>query len=137
MKMGRHLRGSRGALPRGFWFACLALASQVLLPFLLAFDIALAAPLTAGDNAVTLCSVSHTTSAPTSSGEGRTGHHSSPGNCPICQALSAGHAYTQPPPIILPVPTNLAVILGPSAPNESPTIISAVLYRSRAPPSSV
>ena len=61
--MGRNPQG-RKAAPRGLWLAALAIAGQLLLPFLLAFEIALAAPHGDGEIGLALCSITQHAAVP-------------------------------------------------------------------------
>ena len=134
--MGRHPRGRRAA-PRGVWLAILAIAGQALLPFLLAFEIALAAPQGDGEIGLPLCSVTQHDALPTPPTSNRTGHHAPPVACPICQALATAHLFTQPAAIALALPGISTTIVQPSAPSVRSTVASPTPYQSRAPPSSV
>ncbi len=136
MTMGRHPRGRRAA-PRGVWLAVLAIAGQALLPFLLAVEIALAAPQIDGESGAALCLASHHDALPTPPGSNRTGRHAPPVACPICQALATAHLFTQPAAIALALPRISTTIVQPSAPCVRSTVASTTPYQSRAPPSSI
>ena len=133
--MGRYPQGRKAAL-RGLWLAALAIAGQLLLPFLLAFEIALAAPHGDGEIGLALCSITQHAAVPKPGNE-RTGHHTAPVGCPICQALATAQLFTQPPAVALPLPRIATTIARPSAPRWRPTVASTAPYRARAPPSSV
>jgi hypothetical protein len=127
----------RRAAPRGVWLAVLALAGQVLLPFLLAVEIALAAPQIDGDNGAALCLAAHHAALPTPPSGDRTGHRTPPADCPICQVLATALPFPQPTSITLAVPTDWTAVTRSSAPSRRPTLIATVSYRSRGPPSSI
>jgi len=136
MLIDRQPKGRRAA-PPGVWLAILAIAGQVFLPFLLAFEIAWAAPQAEGDAAVPICTGIHADAVPAPPDKGRTGHHTRPGGCPICQVLAACQAFTQPTPITLPSPIISTVISPSSVPSRPQAFLAAASYQSRAPPSNV
>jgi hypothetical protein len=109
----------------------------VLLPFLLAFEIALAAPLIDGENGAALCSSTHNAAVPAPPGGDRSGRHTPPAACPICLALAMAQPFSQPAPVALALPRISETIVQPSAPSLQPTVASTAPYQSRAPPSSV
>jgi len=135
MTTGRYLKRPK-ATPLGVWLAFLAAAGQVLLPFLLAFEIALAEPPADAAYGAAICSAGHMP-APTSPSGGGTERHAPAGGCPICQALAAGHAFIPPTVVTLAAPTNSTAVRQPSAPRQSLTALASASYRSRAPPSKV
>ncbi len=112
---------------RRSWFtaratlAMFAIVVQIMLPFVLAADIAAAA------NAAPICHV------PT--GDEQKNHQPNPANaCPICTALAATIAATAPSPPAIPLP-RIVVAGAMVIPQEDSAAISIVIsYRSRAPP---
>lgn len=137
MTMARHPKSSK-AVSTGFWLAILAVAGQVLLPFLLAFEIALLAPVIGSDYDTPICSALHADATPSTPGSGGTEHHAPLAGCPICQAAAAGQAFTQPNAVPLAVPIFWTAVSRCSAASQRPALtVAAAPYWSRAPPSSV
>lgn len=101
--------------------ALAAMTVQLLLPFVLAADIAAAA------ETMPICHVP--------SGDDHKGGQPNPAtSCPICAALAAAAVVTATAPPAIPLP-RVAVVSPPApAPYFAPTILLAVAYRSRAPP---
>jgi hypothetical protein len=116
--------------PRGAWLAFLAIAMQVLLPFLLAAEIARADE--PGSVAV-ICSalgpVAHHDSG-TKDGD----NHGLTTSCPICTTLSAAHGFTPPPAAPLPLPVACASIDLSAAVIVTFAVVSTFSYQSRGPP---
>ena len=135
--MDRHPKRWKKA-PTGFWLAVVAVAGQVLLPFLLAFEIALLSPGIDAYFGTPICSALHQGESPATPGNGGNDEHGSLASCPICMAAAAGQSFTQPTDIPLPVPTLWIAISLCSTASQRPSIsIAAAPYQSRAPPSSV
>jgi hypothetical protein len=120
------------------WLGLLALAIQVLLPTLLAFEISIAG----AEGATGLfsdCAYGHRHVAAQQNGGGKpsdTPRHDdgSADPCPICIALLASSSFMVPSDITLCVPAG-APIEAPSAIEAAaPTTSVAAAYRSRAPP---
>jgi hypothetical protein len=128
----RRPRTARSGAALGF----LALTVQALLPFLVAFDIALASPSAAAGPAGIICSagLAGTGAAPSSN---RAAHHGLSDNCPICTALAAGQAFTAAPPILLPLPQDAFVFAPDRTVVRSAPALTAAAYESRAPPAAV
>ncbi|MGH7033049.1 MAG: DUF2946 family protein [Stellaceae bacterium] len=122
----------------GAALAFLALALQVLLPFLVAFDIALASrPAEAGPAGV-ICSAGLADAhASPSSNRRATHHHGLSDNCPICTALAASQAFTAASPILLPLPRDAFVFAPERVAVRGIPGFAAAAYDSRAPPSAV
>ena len=129
MTRGRQRRTKRPA-PQGTWLAFLALAVQILLPFLVAYEIALASTPARAEGTTVICEA-----APTSHQSDHAAHHCAPDHpCPICLACAAAQAFTAAPPVALPLPRGGPVILSADTP-VTPTVQSfAAPYQSRAPP---
>jgi hypothetical protein len=139
---GQTVEGMRGTLPvshrfrtsavssclrNSYWFtaraalAMFAIVVQIMLPFVLAADIAASA------NATPICHVPN--------GEDQKDHQQNPANsCPICAALAATVVAT--PPALPPIPLlRLGVARKALALYEDGADISyPTPYRSRAPP---
>ena len=127
--MTRSRRRQLGNRPlRGLSLAWLALAVQVLLPFLLAVDIARADA--AGSLDVPICSASPAIHhAP-----GQPNQQSPVEGCPICAAVAVGQTFTAPLAIPLPLPQGrVQLALGQDA-SSAAAILLVTAYRSRAPP---
>jgi hypothetical protein len=125
--------GARRAGPQGTWLAFLALAIQSLLPFLVAYEIALAStPAHAQDTSV-LCSASASPSSSNATID-HTTHHGLIGSCPICMALAASHAFTAAAPVALPLPQPAQVIQRYMARVPHAFADAAASYNPRAPP---
>jgi len=109
--------------------AFLAVAIQVLLPFLVAYEIALVGnPAYADDFPICHAAESFNT-AP-----GGAGHHANPDSCPICAAMAVGQAFTAPPPIAAPLPQILRYVdFDVSVPVQR-IALACTPYQSRAPP---
>jgi hypothetical protein len=120
------------AAPEGVWLAFLAVAIQVFLPFLVAFEIA-AASAPAFAETLPLCSAVHTSSAPVRH-DGETPHHGLSDGCPLCVSLAAGQAFTTPAPILAPIPRAVKVDTVTAAPSLHPREQTSASYNSRAPP---
>ena len=121
-------RSSQKTAPPGAWLAFLAVGIQFLLPFLIAYEIALAGtPAYAGSFTI-ICSATQNPGGPSQS------HHGLSDGCPICTAMAVGQAFTTPSPVALPLPrvaTNDRMIVATVARTAS---IAASPYQSRAPP---
>lgn len=128
MMSGLH-RASRRAAPPGAWLAFLALAVQVLLPFLVAYEIALASSPAYAESDTFICSASGTHSVPNEHTRHGLSQH-----CSICMALAASQGFTAAMPVALPLPrgagrVELYVVSTPRA-----SALAAASYNSRAPP---
>ncbi len=124
-----------GTVPAGIGMAFLAVAIQVLLPFLVAYEIALMASPAYAGTVTFICSASGTHSqVPDGSNQS---HHGLSDGCPLCTAMAAGQAFTTPSPVALPLPRVVEgdIVTAPIAPRIAPIV--AAPYQSRAPPSSV
>lgn len=131
----RGVISTRKMAPAGAWLAFLAIAIQVLLPFLVAYEIALAGSPAYADTLASICSASHPQpQIPDGSGQS---HHGPSGSCPICTAMAAAQAFTAPLPLVLPVPGAAGNDIPLAAVAWRPGSIAAAPYQSRAPPPSV
>jgi hypothetical protein len=129
----RHDRKWR-APPQGFALASLAVAIQLLLPFLIAFEIA-AASTPAYAETTSLCLTAGSTGAGApASHNGKTGRHGVAGGCPICVTLAASQAFTAPAPVAAPPPPERPVALFSRSLSSLPLVPAPASYRSRAPP---
>ena len=123
-------RGTKRAAPQGAWLAFLAVAIQILLPFLVAYEIALASTPARAEATTVICS-----SAPTShQSDHATGHGAAGHPCPICVASAASQAFTAAPPVALPSPRGAAIVFRAAAPETRADRSFAAAYQSRAPP---
>ena len=121
----------------GAALAFLALAVQVLLPFLVAFDIALASrPAEAGPAGI-ICSAGLADTHTSPSSNRTPHHHGLSDNCPICTALAAGQAFTAVSPVLLPLPRDAFVFAAEPVAVQNTPAVAAAGYDSRAPPSAV
>src|SRR5690348_10411472 len=136
MVAARHRRRPRTARS-GAALAFLALAVQVLLPFLVAFDIALASRPAEAASASVICSVGFTETHTAPSSNRDTSHHGLSDNCPICTALAAGHAFTAASPVLLPLPRDAFVFAPDQVALQGTPAATAAAYDSRAPPAAV
>ncbi len=136
MARGRHRR-RQVTPPAGIWLAFLALTIQVLLPFLVAFEIALASSPAYADRTTFICSASRLAApAAPKPGDPAT-HHGLSDGCPICTALAVGQAFTATSPVLLPLP-KAGVTLAPDwVYIRRAPIVDVAAYNSRAPPSIV
>lgn len=128
--MGRYRerRQEQQKLP-GAWLAFLAVAVQVLLPFIVAYEIALAGSPAYADD-FPICHAA----GPANTAPGSLGNHVNPNSCPICAAMAVGHAFTAPPPIAAPLPQILRYVdFDVSVPVQRIALACAP-YQSRAPP---
>ncbi len=123
-------RSSRKTSPPGAWLAFLAVGIQFLLPFLVAYEIALAGSPAYADSIAVICSAS---GAPTADGTNPV-HHGMSEGCPICAAMAVGQAFTTPGPIALPLPLMVATDGMTIAIELRAPSIGATPYQSRAPP---
>jgi Protein of unknown function (DUF2946) len=131
----RRRRKKAAPPPPGAWLAFLAIATQVLLPFLVAFEISLASSPAYADRTTFICSASRLASPATPARNGRVTHHGLSDGCPICTALAAGQAFTATSPVILPLPKAVATPAPERAHHFRAPAIAAASYLSRAPPS--
>jgi hypothetical protein len=132
--MRRHTQ-RKTAAPPGAWLAFLALAVQVFLPFLVAYEIELAGT-AANAETITICHTAGTSTAP-GQDRGDTSHHGISECCPLCTTVAADHAFIATAPAAPPLPYG-AHYRSFSAHNATGTSsIVATPYQSRAPPSSV
>lgn len=132
MITSRHDR-KRKALPQGFALAFLAVAIQLLLPFLVAFEIA-AASTPAYAETTTICLAAGSTALAAHPG-GETTHHGLAEGCPICIALAAGQAFITPAPIAAPLPRVFRRVFFVSQLVSATTPLINASYNPRAPPS--
>jgi hypothetical protein len=123
------------AVPEGTWLAFLALAVQVLLPFLVAYEIALASTPAYAEGTTVICSASSSTTIPAAHPVDHTAHHGLAAGCPLCIAAAAAHAFTAAPPVALPLPQARSVILHHAGVAPRPYASTAASYNPRAPPS--
>ncbi len=117
----------------GAALAFLALGIQALLPFLVAFEIALAGRPAYADT-IYICSATHPTTPSAPHEPGGTPHHGLSDGCPICLALAAGQAFTAAAPIAFPLPEASAGAIYRDLAAARPHVIAAAAYNPRAPP---
>ena len=123
-------RRTKRAAPQGAWLAFLAVAIQILLPFLVAYEITLASTPARAEGTAVICS-----SAPASPQSDHAAHHGVAGHpCPICLASAASQAFTAAPPVALPLPRGAAIVFHVAAPETRTGRSFAAPYQSRAPP---
>jgi hypothetical protein len=104
------------------------MATQVLLPFFLAVEIARADE--PGSVAVICSALGHDTQQ---SGSGNTDHGLAE-HCSICTTLAAAQAITPPAAPPLPLPTAIASDILATTHIAGPTLLVASSYQSRGPP---
>jgi hypothetical protein len=121
----------------GAALAFLALAVQVLLPFLVAFDIAFASRSAEAEPIGIICSAGLADTHNSPSSNRATHHHGLSDNCPICAALAAGQAFTAASPILLPLPQGAFGFAGDRMAVQPTPAVTASAYDSRAPPAAV
>lgn len=134
MKMRRYAKGGTAA-PPGAWLAFVALAVQVLLPFLVAYEIGLAST-PADAETVTICHAASTAAVP-GHGGGDTTHHGLCETCPLCTAIAAGQLFIATAPVASPPPRGVHHRVFRAQDSTGRLSIVAAPYQSRAPPSSV
>jgi hypothetical protein len=132
-----HRRIKQRAVPQGTWLAFLALAVQVLLPFFLASEIALASAPAYAEGTTVICTASGSTTAPAPHSANHASHRALSDGCPICIALAAAHAFTAAPPVALPLPQASSVFLLHAADAPRAFASTAASYNPRGPPSIV
>lgn len=113
----------------GAWLAFLAVAVQMLLPFLVAYEIALAGSPAYADDFPICHAAESSNTAP-----GSAGNHANPDSCPICAALAVGQAFTTPPPIAAPLPQTLRHVEFDISVPVQRIALACTPYQSRAPP---
>ncbi len=128
-------RRRQGAAPAGAWLAFLAIAAQVLLPFLVAFEISLASSPAYADRTTFICSASRLAAPAAPKQDQRTTHHGLSDGCPICTALAAGQAFTATSPVLLSPPKAAATDAPVQVPALRAPAVKVASYNSRAPPS--
>jgi hypothetical protein len=130
---GLHRPRGKTAPPEGIGLAFLALAIQILLPFLVAFEITLARTPAYAESKSPICSASGSTTSPAHLID-HTAHHGLADGCPICLALAASQAFTAAAPVALPLPQAALVLR--NQPALTPPLFGGISasYRSRAPP---
>jgi hypothetical protein len=116
----------------------LAIAAQTVLPFLLAFCLAVSAPPRGFSVGVPICSAGPPHKLEGSIGDPFGGHQPAGGLCPICHAFGLAQAFPAAPAddVAVPRPPPPAIDRVPS-PKARPVTVAAAAYRSRAPPSHV
>lgn len=126
-----HRSGVSTRQPAGAWLAFLAIAVQILLPFLVAYEIGLAGR---PADAATI-SICHTPAATApEQGSGSPTHHGLGDGCPICVALAAGQAFTAAAPVVLPVPQATVLTLPLDMQVLGAAAFAGASYNPRAPP---
>lgn len=133
MASGIHYSRSKTARPAGAWLAFLALAIQILLPFLVAYEIGLAST-PANAETITICHMPGATAALEPGADKDTHHARLCEGCPICTALAAGHAFTAAGPVALPLPQAAAIVLHLTMQMPRAFASAAASYNPRAPP---
>jgi hypothetical protein len=119
------------------WLGLLALVLQVLVPLLVAGEIAAAAK--AGDSSVfELCLFGHLHEVTAPHGTGTSGgadrHTNAADLCPICIALHASPVFTAPVATALPLPMQQEIGVSLPAQRQPAKLATPAAYRSRAPP---
>jgi DUF2946 family protein len=133
MSRVRDLRKTREA-PRGLWLAFLALAIQVLLPFLVGYEIALVSSPALAETTV-ICSASGPATAPAGPANHAAHHGLAAHACPLCIALASSQAFTTAAPVALPLPQGSAVTIAHRVVTLRTSVAPAASYNPRAPPS--
>jgi Protein of unknown function (DUF2946) len=120
--------------PRGYWLALFAATIQVLLPFLVALDLALVSDPAYAGRAVFVCAGERQAAGPAPHQERRQTHHGLSAGCPLCAAVAAGHGFVAAQTPTAPPPRDAAFArLRPLA--RTPfSAVGLAPYRSRAPP---
>jgi hypothetical protein len=129
MTMGRHPTRRRAA-PHGVWLAVLAIAGQVLLPFLIAVEIRVLAEdpsLVGGLDPPLICSHD-------SNDQPATPKRHNIAACPLCTALAAGHVIPLTTAAILPVPHGSALVADAAPTAIPPAPRLQAFYSARGPP---
>jgi len=112
------------------WLGLMAIAIQAFVPLLVAGEISLAA--SGADTAIfDQCPFYQDAGGAPGTAEH---HHGHGGLCPICLALLASPAFTQPATVPLPLPVATAVAVRPAETPLAARPALRVAYRSRAPP---
>jgi Protein of unknown function (DUF2946) len=117
------------------WLGLVAFAIQVLIPLLVAGEISLAD--TGAYAGVFRLDICERGAAPRGAGgvpaqtDPHQQHHAL---CPICLALVASPAFTQPAALPMPMPRAKAVAVALPETRPAPRPASLLVYRSRAPP---
>ena len=120
--------------PRGFWLALFAATIQVLLPFLVALDLALVSDPAYAGRAVFVCSAERTASQTEPGGKGHQTHRGVSAACPLCAAFAAGQGFVAADTPNVPLPQSAALPPPRSlARTPLPTAAHAA-YDSRGPP---
>ena len=130
MVASRHRRERKA--PQGLALAFLAVAVQLLLPFLVAVEIAAASSPAAAET-TTLCLAAGSTGAGATH-DSQTGHHGLASGCPLCITLAASQAFTAPAPMAAPPPLARHAIAVAVSSQREPSATAPAFYRSRAPP---
>lgn len=115
----------------GAWLAFLAVTVQALLPFVVAFEIALAGNPAYAD-AFPICHAAGEQSAGPASGQAD--NHANADGCPICAAMAVGQAFTPPAPIAAPLPQTIRYVAFDVAASVQRPALACTSYQSRAPP---
>ena len=125
-------RAERGRGPSGIGWAFLALAVQVLLPFLVAYEIGILGNPAYAETTI-ICSASGSHAIPTPANGADQPTHSGP--CSLCIALAAAHAFTGATPVTLPLPRQHELVRLRATATVRATVVATAGYHSRAPPS--
>jgi len=120
--------------PIGVGLAALSLAIQLLLPFVLANEIAFANPSGGAPGPSLICSASGLAQIPGHRSDDGSSKHGLAGGCPICMALAAGQAFVASAPIIMPPPVAVAAVVELGRGPVRLAALPPLSYRSRAPP---
>jgi Protein of unknown function (DUF2946) len=126
----RQRRDQQPTAPRGFYLAFIALAVQVMLPFVVAIQIA-----RLGDPAFADTVICSALGPSAQHDGGNTSDHHGPGDaCPLCGALALGQAFVAAATPSIPVPLRSSRITLAAIEIPSLALPSAAPYQSRAPP---
>ena len=117
--------------PIGIGLAALSLAIQLLLPFVLANEIAFASQ---APGTSLICSASGLAASPGHRSDDGSSRHGHAGGCPICAALAAGQAFVTATPIPVPAPAAVASAVEFRRGPVRLAALPPLSYRSRAPP---
>jgi hypothetical protein len=130
MTKGSH-RVRQQRAPSGVALAFLALALQVLLPFLVAYEIGVLGNPASAETTI-ICTASGSHAVPNQQSGADQPDHAGP--CSLCIALAAAHAFTAAAPGTLPLPHRVARITLQAAVSHRTFAFPAASYHSRAPP---
>jgi hypothetical protein len=123
-------RDQRHMIPHGFFLAFMAVAVQLLLPFVIAIQIA-----RLGDPAFADTVICSSLGATAHHDGGTSNDHHGPGEaCPLCGALALGQAFTAAEAPAMPMPLRSSRIILATVDAPSLALVGTSSYQSRGPP---